>query len=299
MAALLEITPRIVAYGSRLVQLHQVTSVQLASVSPWRGFGRLLIGLGGALLVAVLALPRTASGSLGAGFAITGNGGPSVVGLLLLGLGLLAYFYNRDFLVIATADGEKLRITSHDQRFMMDVVDAIRAAMSAGPGSELHYVVNVVDRQIERQGLRMGRGEGEFAAQGDAEPDQNDTVPAAAPVAASAEAAGEADAPDVRPPGPRLNVPVQPVATPRSAADQDAIRRCGASWSGLGGYSPSTRRCGFNPWCAFTGRYTGRHWRGDRFAAGGRATGGRRGRSGSVVGGGGAQRGGASGRRRR
>jgi len=156
----LEITPKIIDCGTRVIQVSQVTSVQIARAYPYRWIGVLLIVFAAGL---VAALARYAAGFGGALLEVVDLKQLAAVAagaLVLLGLGTWLFARSRSELQIASSDGDKLRLSSPHRQFMADILHAVRDAMVAERQVPLRYVVNFTARKVEGGRMFPSLGEG-------------------------------------------------------------------------------------------------------------------------------------------
>ncbi|MGE0765760.1 MAG: hypothetical protein AB7L90_04805 [Hyphomicrobiaceae bacterium] len=130
----LEITPRVVDLGERVIQLHHVVSAGRRSVYPLRPVG-LAVMLAGLALIGNEAVTR---GS--AAFALHAGGSlPLWVGFAALGVSLFLLLYVRRVLAIQTSDGRQVELAAASEEAATDLILRIRHAMeSAGATGAIH-----------------------------------------------------------------------------------------------------------------------------------------------------------------
>jgi len=144
----LEITPRVVDLGDRVIQLHHVVSVGRQSVHPLRPAGLVvmavglgLIGMEAAMKGAVAFAPQ-AGGSL-----------PLWIGFAALGIGLFLLLYVRRVLSIQTSDGRRAELATASDEAATDLIQRIRYAMEAAGSAA------IVHRQSVPSSAAHGVGE--------------------------------------------------------------------------------------------------------------------------------------------
>ncbi len=124
--ARLEITPRIIDLGDRIIQLGNVASAAIGTVHPLRGAARFVL-----IVFGVLALAELLRNQLWA----TGKDAPlfsaiAVLALLSLVVAVGLFLYRKRLLVISTTDSQSTWIRSADADFLRLVLEAIRTAMT-------------------------------------------------------------------------------------------------------------------------------------------------------------------------
>jgi hypothetical protein len=132
--AKLEITPRVVDLGDRVIQLHHVVSVGQHRVHPLRpaGFVALAIGLG---LIGNVAVTQG-----GAAFAPAAGGSVALwVAFAALGVGLFLLLYVRRVLSIQTSDGRRVELSAATDATATDLIQRVRHAMEASGGAAFAY----------------------------------------------------------------------------------------------------------------------------------------------------------------
>ena len=139
----LEITPKLIDFGSSVIQLSQITRAGVSVQHPLRpvGWALLLVaaGLMGRelfLLGGKLALPATGS------VAVWAACGAAAVGIFMLA-------YARRSLLIATSDGARLLLPAGDAQFAAAVTGCIRDAIEAGPNALTTFQIDIAARSIE------------------------------------------------------------------------------------------------------------------------------------------------------
>lgn len=139
---IIHITPKVLDFGSRVVALHQVTSVASVKSRPLMPLGLLLL-LGGAALVGYEVVLRGVTDVL--------KGGSTRLWLALVasGLGIFAQVYQRRGLIIALADRDRIHINANRDDFCLSLVTRIGEAMRARPDANLHYIVDVDTQTID------------------------------------------------------------------------------------------------------------------------------------------------------
>ncbi len=138
----LEITPKLIDFGSSVIQLSHVTRAGIWVQHPLRPAGAALLlvaaGLFGReifLQGGKLALPETGSVALWA-----------ACGAAALGIFMLAYA--RRSLLIATSDGARLLLPAGDAQFARAFTACIRDAIAAGPDAQTTYEIDIPSRSI-------------------------------------------------------------------------------------------------------------------------------------------------------
>ncbi len=133
--ARLEITPRIIDLGDRVIQLNNVASASIGSVHPLRGAARFALIVFGVLALAELLRFQLWS---------TGKDAPLFSAIAVLALASLVvaiglFLYRKRLLVVSTTDSQSTWIRSADADFLRLVLEAIRTAMtSTDPGFRAH-----------------------------------------------------------------------------------------------------------------------------------------------------------------
>jgi hypothetical protein len=146
----LEISPRIIDFGgAKIIQTSHVVAVSLIAARPYRRLARLLVLVGGVVAVgAGLHAAGLQSRQLPTiGLKELAIAGVCAVVLLAVGLGL--YWLTRSELRIALSDGDKLRLSSGNRQFMLDVMHALRDVLAAERHVPLRYIVNVAGEKVE------------------------------------------------------------------------------------------------------------------------------------------------------
>jgi hypothetical protein len=146
----LEISPKIIDCGSaKIIQTSHVVAVSLIAARPYRRLARLLLLVGGAVAAGVgLHAAGVQSRQLPTmGLKELAIAGACAVVLLAVGLGL--YWLTRSELRIALSDGDKLRLSSGNRQFMLDVLHALRDVLAAERHMPLRYTVNVASEKVE------------------------------------------------------------------------------------------------------------------------------------------------------
>lgn len=125
-SAKLEITPKVIDLGDKVIQLSHVTSAGHGATHPFRpvGFGLLVAAAG---LIGFEGLTRGLSA-----FALKSGGTLSLwFGFAAAGIGLFLILYARRLLVIRTSDGARTILPSSDETASAALVERIRDAMEA------------------------------------------------------------------------------------------------------------------------------------------------------------------------
>ncbi len=124
--AKLQITPKVIDLGDKVIQMTHVTSAGHGTTHPLRPAGLLLI-LTAAGLIGFEAVTRGA-----AAFVLKGGGSLYLwLGFAAAGVGLFLTLYARRLLIIRTADGARTTLPSGDDTASAAVVSRIRDAMEA------------------------------------------------------------------------------------------------------------------------------------------------------------------------
>ncbi len=138
----LEITPKLIDFGSRVVQMKLVASAGIGTVYPLRFlfWPALLVG------VAVLAGGWASYGVEYNPFTRqreTRGGGTILTGVVLLFLALFFWVYNKRLVVISLAGTDRIVLEEAKVQFLETIVDRIREAMTAPADAPMHYTVNI------------------------------------------------------------------------------------------------------------------------------------------------------------
>lgn len=126
-SAKLEITPKVIDLGDKVIQMTHVTSAGHGITHPFRpiGLAAILAAIG---LVGFEVVTRGA-----AAFALKSGGSLLLwLGFAAAGIGLFLSLYARRLLVIRTADGARTVVPSSDENASAAVVGRIRDAMEVG-----------------------------------------------------------------------------------------------------------------------------------------------------------------------
>lgn len=124
--AKLQITPKVIDLGDKVIQLTHVTSAGHGTTHPFRPAGVLLL-LTAAGLVGFEAVTRGA-----AAFAVKSGGSlPLWLGFAAAGIGLFLSLFGRRLLVIRTVDGARTLLPASDDIASAAIVSRIRDAMEA------------------------------------------------------------------------------------------------------------------------------------------------------------------------
>ncbi len=137
------ITPRVIDFGSRVVALAHVTSVDSCRTRPYMLLGVALLVAGGALV----GLEIVSQGSIKG--LISGGSTRLWGAFIAAGLGIFAQVYQRRGLEITLSDRSKIRIDANRDDFLQSVVTRIGEAMRAGPEADLHYIVDAQQQTIQ------------------------------------------------------------------------------------------------------------------------------------------------------
>jgi hypothetical protein len=135
----LEITPRIIDFGDRIIQLSQVSSIVVDFVYPWRGAAFV------AFVVALVAF--TPGNPVAELFWLMGlpSGALAILAALI---GLYLLYLRDEFLLITTSDGRRLQISAK-RDLLLAILDRVRDAMLFEPGRDVRYIVNLNAEKIE------------------------------------------------------------------------------------------------------------------------------------------------------
>lgn len=150
----LEITPRVVDLGDRVIQLHHVVSVGRHSVHPLRPAGLVAMVVGLGLIGSEAAMKGAAAFALQAGGSL-----PLWIGFAALGTSLFLLLYVRRVLSIQTSDGRRAELAASSDEAATDLIQRIRHAMEAAGTTAIAY------RQSVPTSVGAGQGAGEAAAQ--------------------------------------------------------------------------------------------------------------------------------------
>ena len=144
----LEITPKLIDFGSSVIQLSQITRAGVSVQHPLRPAGWALLLVAAGLMGRELFL-------LGGKLALPTNGSVAVwaaCGAAAVGIFMLAYA--RRSLLIATADGARLLLPAGDAQFAAAFTGCIRDAIEAGPDALAKFQIDIAARSIETLPLR-------------------------------------------------------------------------------------------------------------------------------------------------
>lgn len=125
--ARLEITPRIIDLGGRIILLDNVASAAIATVHPLRGAARFaLIAFGVLTLAELLRFQLWSTGKDAPLFSAI-----AALALLSLVAAIGLFLYRKRLLVVSTTDSQSTWIGSADADFLRLVLEAIRTAMTS------------------------------------------------------------------------------------------------------------------------------------------------------------------------
>ncbi len=132
-----EISRDVIDFGDRVVALRQIVVAECRRSHPLRPLGIAL------LLIAVAGLGYEAL--MGAGLPTLKAGGSSTLWLafVLAGISVFAIVYQRRLLVIALADGSKIRLRGGSNEFQERVVACIADALKANTGETFSVAVDL------------------------------------------------------------------------------------------------------------------------------------------------------------
>lgn len=160
----LDITPKVIDFGSSVIQLSHVTRAGLSVQHPLRPAGWAL------LLVAAGLIGREFF-QLGGKFVLPATGSVAVWAACgAAAVGIFSLAYARRSLLIATADGTRLLLPAGDAKFAESVTACIRDAIEAGPNASVKYQIDIAARNIETVSLHEavpGAGAAAHATIGD------------------------------------------------------------------------------------------------------------------------------------
>ncbi|MGE0700907.1 MAG: hypothetical protein AB7O57_17550 [Hyphomicrobiaceae bacterium] len=125
----LEVTPKVVDLGDKVIQLHHVVSAGRETTHPLR-----LLGLVVLLVGTALPLSEVVTKGLAA-FALKGGGSlPLWIGFALIGIGLFLVLFARRQLIVRTSDGARITLPAATEEAAAALVLKIKHAMEmAGP----------------------------------------------------------------------------------------------------------------------------------------------------------------------
>ncbi len=127
----LDITPRVVDLGDRIIQMQHVVSVGRQALYPFRPFGILLVLTGLGLIGNELAMRGVLAFKLQSGGSL-----PLWLGFGAAGIGLFLLLYARRVLMIRTSDGGRVELPSGSDEASAALILRIRHAMEElGSGS--------------------------------------------------------------------------------------------------------------------------------------------------------------------
>lgn len=148
----LEITPKLIDFGSRVVQMKLVSSAGIGTIYPWRFLSKPLWLLGALAAVGGYMSLRTVFNPLTRQMESQG-GLPILLGLALLLLGLVAWFYQQQLVVIHLAGNERIVLEDARLAFLETIVKRIREAMIAPADAPIQYTINVAAETINTSSL--------------------------------------------------------------------------------------------------------------------------------------------------
>lgn len=123
----LEITPRVVVLGDKVIQLHHLVSAGRDAVFPLRPVGLALLAIGIALIGSEFGLRGAQA------FALSRGGSLALwVGFAATGIGIFLALYARRLLVLRTSDGVRLTVPTDSEESAAAFLARIREAMEAG-----------------------------------------------------------------------------------------------------------------------------------------------------------------------
>ncbi len=120
----LDITPRVVDLGDRVIQLHHVVSVGRQALYPFRPLGGLLVLAGFGLIGNELAMRGLLAFRLQSGGSL-----PLWLGFGATGIGLFLLLYAKRVLMIRTSDGGRVELPSSSDEASAALILRIRHAM--------------------------------------------------------------------------------------------------------------------------------------------------------------------------
>jgi hypothetical protein len=120
----LDITPRVVDLGDRVIQLQHVVSVGRQALYPFRPFGALLVLAGFGLIGNELVMRGLLAFKLQSGGSL-----PLWLGFGAAGIGLFLLLYARRVLMICTSDGGRVELPTSTDEAAAAVILRIRHAM--------------------------------------------------------------------------------------------------------------------------------------------------------------------------
>lgn len=123
----LEVTPKVVVVGEKVIHVHQIVSLGRDQSHPFRPIGLAGVALGAGLLANEFYLKGLAAFSLK-----TSGSLPLWVGFGAAGIGLFLTLFVRRPLVVRTADGARTVIPAESDELASAIVQRIRMAMEGG-----------------------------------------------------------------------------------------------------------------------------------------------------------------------
>jgi Family of unknown function (DUF6232) len=140
----LEITPKLLDFGSSVVSVAQITRVGVFIERPLR-----LVGL--VFLLGAAALLGREIFQMQGVYEFPAHGSVMLwTACALAGIGIFGVSYARRRLLIATCDGARLVLSVNDSKFAVSVVTAIRDAIAADSFSPMRIQVDFKSRSIDR-----------------------------------------------------------------------------------------------------------------------------------------------------
>lgn len=139
----MEITPRVIDLGDRVIQLDHVASVRVGAVHPLRSLAHWPFVA--ACLLAIYDLIGREGGGNRAASLINGV---TVLSMVLLALAAGCFWYRRRLLVISTSDSQSIWIRSTDPTVLRLVLEQIRSAMTARDPS-FRVSIDLVAKTVE------------------------------------------------------------------------------------------------------------------------------------------------------
>lgn len=144
----LEITPKLIDFGSRVVQMKLVASAGIGTVYPLRFlfWPVLLVGL--AVLAAGMASYGVVFNPITRQQETSGTGAV-LSGAFLVLAAIMLWVYSKRLLVISLAGNERIVLVEAKEQFLETIVGRIREAMVAPADAPIHYTVNVSAETIQ------------------------------------------------------------------------------------------------------------------------------------------------------
>lgn len=182
----LEITPRVVDLGDRVIQLHHVVSVGRHSVHPLRPAGLVVMAIGLGLIGKEVATRGAAAFALQAGGSL-----PLWIGFAALGISIFLLLYVRRVLSVQTSDGRRVELATASETAATDFILRMRHAMELAGGAAVAYRQGLPPSTVQSTGDPTVLSQRMAPSSGQARPDTMAAGMAAGPPSHSMQAESE------------------------------------------------------------------------------------------------------------